>query len=204
MTFSPAPMSNPCAAVGCQSTAFDRVIKSGAMNMSMKIQLLFLLLLPLTTALAQSYTLGGGDELRIEVFGEPELGLDLTVDDSGHIEYPFAGKVPVAGKDTEQVRQLIVARLKDGYFVDPHVTVNIKTYKPFYIEGEVKSPGSYAFEPGLTVRKAISLAGGLTERASSKKMFVIRAGDANSESVRIELDDDLFAGDVLEVKESFW
>lgn len=151
-----------------------------------------------------AYNISSGDVLRLEVYGEPELMLDVTVDAQGFIEYPFVGKVKVSGNQVEGVREEITTKLKDGYFVDPQVTVLVKTYKPFFIQGEVTSPGSYAFEVGLTVRKAIALAGGLTERASKKKIYLTRAGDPNKDEIKVSMDHEILSGDVIQIKESFF
>ncbi|MCF6300655.1 MAG: polysaccharide export protein [Proteobacteria bacterium] len=150
-----------------------------------------------------AYELDVGDVLRVDVFGETDLSLDAEVDSNGYIEYPFIGKIHVSGKTVDMIKKDINTFLLDGYLINPQITVFIKQYKPFYIEGEISSPGSYPYEPGLTVRKAITLAGGLTERASSKKMYVIRAS-GSSEPVKIGMDEELQAGDVLDIKESFW
>ena len=164
--------------------------------------IIFLLLL--CTASVYGYNIGSGDVLHLEVYGEPELALDITVDSFGFIEYPFVGKIKVVGSQVELVKSEIIAKLKDGYFVNPQVTVFVKTYKPFFIQGEVKSPGSYPYEVGLTVRKAIALAGGLTERASRKKIYLTRANDESSQELKVTMDQEIASGDVIQIKESFF
>ncbi len=151
-----------------------------------------------------AYNISSGDVLRLEVYGEPELMLDVTVDSQGFIEYPFVGKVKVLGSEVEGIRDEITNKLKDGYFIDPQVTVLVKTYRPFFIQGEVTSPGSYAFEEGLTVRKAIALAGGFTERASKKKIYLTRSGDASTDGIKVSMDHKILSGDVIQIKESFF
>ena len=98
----------------------------------------------------------------------------------------------------------MVAMLKDGYFVNPQVTVAIKQYKPFYIQGEVRTPGSYPFEVGMTVRRAIAMAGGLTERASKKKIYLTHANSKASKEIKVDLDASVLSGDVILIKESFF
>ncbi|MBL4660378.1 MAG: polysaccharide export protein [Alcanivoracaceae bacterium] len=162
------------------------------------------LLLLLCTASVYGYNIGSGDILHLEVYGEPELALDVTVDSFGFIEYPFVGKIKVLGSQVESVKNEIITKLKDGYFVSPQVTVFVKTYKPFYIQGEVKSPGSYPYEVGLTIRKAIALAGGLTERASKKKIYLTRANDESGHEIKVTMDQEIASGDVVQIKESFF
>lgn len=158
----------------------------------------------LLSSVACAYDVSSGDVLHLEVYGEAELAMDVTVDALGFIEYPFVGKVKVVDFTVEAVKAEIVKQLKDGYFVNPQLTVAVKTFKPFFIQGEVKSPGSYAFEVGLTVRKAIALAGGLTERASKKKIYLTRANDKEQKEVKVAMDVKLQSGDVILIKESFF
>ncbi len=152
---------------------------------------------------ASAYNVNTGDVLHVEVYGEPELALDLTVDSNGFIDYPFAGKLNVAGLQIEKIKSEITTKLKDGYFINPQVTAFVKTFKPFFIQGEVNTPGSYAFEEGLTIRKAIALAGGLTERASKKKIFLTKAQGGNKD-IKVSMDYKLSSGDIVVIKESLF
>ncbi|MCF6319215.1 MAG: polysaccharide export protein [Proteobacteria bacterium] len=170
----------------------------------MKKYFVFLLFAVFFAVSANAYNIGSGDVLHLEVYGEPELNLDLTVDATGFIEYPFVGRIDVTGRSLESVKTEIIAKLKDGYFVDPQVTVIIKQYKPFYIQGEVKSPGSYPYEVDLNVRKAIALAGGLTERASKKKIYLTKASEKTLGEIKVSMDQKVSSGDVLLIKESFF
>lgn len=151
-----------------------------------------------------SYTIGQGDVLRVEVYGEPELALDLTVDSSGFVEYPFIGRLQAKGETVDSIKKKIVLLLKDGYFVNPQVTVAIEQYKPYYIQGEVHSPGSYPYEIGMTIRRAIAVAGGLTERASKKKIYLTHANAEVSKQLKVDMDESVLSGDVILIKESFF
>lgn len=170
----------------------------------MKKYFVFILFAVFFAVNVSAYNISSGDVLHLEVYGEPELNLDLTVDASGFIEYPFVGRIDVTGRSLEAVKKEVVAKLKDGYFVNPQVTVIIKQYKPFFIQGEVKSPGSYPYEVDLNVRKAIALAGGLTERASKKKIYLTKASEKTLGEVRVSMDQKVSSGDVLLIKESFF
>ena len=169
----------------------------------MKYFITLLMLLLISTS-AFAYNIHAGDLLHLEVYGEPELMLDVTVDTAGYIDYPFVGKIKVAGNEVEQVKAEIINKLKDGYFINPQVTVFIKKYQPFFIQGEVKAPGSYPYEVGLTIRKAIALAGGLTERASKKKIYLVRVKDKDQREVKVTMDQEIASGDVVRIKESFF
>lgn len=151
------------------------------------------------------YRLGPGDVLSVRVFGEPDLstnGARLT--DSGTVFLPTLGELMVGGLTLGEIEHKVVTLLRGRILVNPKVSVSVDQYRPFFINGMVRSPGAYPFQPGLTVRKASSLSGGLLERASLKKIFVIRADDPQQLSQRIQFDDIIFPGDIITVEESFF
>jgi len=151
-----------------------------------------------------AYKLGPGDHILIDVFGEGDLSMDFRLNDTGTLNYPFLGQLTVAGLSVTELEQLITRGLKGPYLVNPDVSVSIKEYRPFYLHGEVEKPGGIPYQPGLTLEKAIALAGGFTERASKKKITMIRAGDTNSTAKAIKLNDPVYAGDVITVHQSFF
>ena len=150
------------------------------------------------------YKLGSGDKISVYVFDEPDLSMEYTLSDAGTISYPFLGEIRVLGMTVGALETKIVAGLEGDYLTDPKVNVTIKEYRQFYIHGEVMKSGGYPYQPGLTLRKAVSLAGGLTERASEKKIFVIRDGDSSQQKLPITMDDAVNAGDTVTVEESFF
>ena len=159
---------------------------------------------PIDRASAE-YHIAAGDTLSIKVFGEADLSPLVKIDENGEIDYPLLGVLAVAGLTTGEVGEHILQRLKGPYLVDPKVSVSISSYRPFYIDGQVRSPGSYSFEPGMTVRKAVALAGGLADRASTRKIFRLpEAGDTEVQRVRVGLDDPVMPGDIITVEESFF
>ena len=169
-------------------------------------------LLPLTvTALENDsvpgineYKLGTGDKIRIQVYNEDDLYLEARVDDSGIISYPFLGNLKVRGLTPVQIEDVITSRLQGDYLIHPKVSVDIIEYRQFYVNGEVTSPGGFPFQPGITVRKAISVAGGFKERASKEKIFIIREGSPDKKPVKVELDEKVSPGDIITVEESFF
>lgn len=157
------------------------------------------------TQFVSSYRLGSGDVLSVRVFGEPDLSQSSSrLSDSGTIFLPTIGELGISGFTLGDVERLVVERLRGRILVNPKVSVSIEQYRPFFINGMVRSPGAYPFQPGLTVRKAVSLAGGLQERASLRKMFVIRAGDPAQLLQRVELATTVLPGDVVTIEESFF
>ena len=134
-----------------------------------------LLLAPFASADQGQYTIGPGDVVSVSVFGEPDLTVAETkVSGDGRISMPLIGQVKAKGQTVSQLERRLENLLKDGYMKDPKVTVAILAYRPFYVYGEVNTPGSYPYKDGLTVEKAIALAGGLTPRASKRKITLKR------------------------------
>jgi len=175
--------------------------------MRQAILLLLLALLPaLPPAAAQgvdAYRLSAGDRVRIAVFGEPDLSVTLRIDGSGDISYPLLGELHVEGLTSEGLEQLITGRLKGPYLVDPKVSVSIDQYREFFIMGQVNRPGSYPYMPGLTVRKAISIAGGFTEIAARGKLYLIPETFPQHER-RVQPTTAVGPGDTVVVKESLF
>jgi polysaccharide export outer membrane protein len=151
-----------------------------------------------------SYKLGPGDVIDVYVYGEPELTRSkIQLSSSGTIAYPF-GNVDAVGSTPSQLESAIENGLKQGYLVDPRVSVVIDQYRPFFIYGEVKKPGGYPFQPGLNVRKAVTLAGGFTERADQDKIYIVRENDPHNTAHKIGLSGQVMPGDTLTVEESFF
>jgi len=150
-----------------------------------------------------SYQLGAGDLVIIQVYGEEELTLETRLRDNGKISYPFLGEINVSNMSIQGLEKLISKGLKGDYLVDPRVTVTIQEYRQIYINGEVEEPGGYEFQPGLTVHKAISLAGGFTDRADKGKILLIKENGA-SNGGPVSLKDSVYPGDTLTVDESFF
>lgn len=151
------------------------------------------------------YSLGAGDFIRITVFEEEDLSFDeLLVGDRGVISYPFLGELTVEANTTKQLEQQIIDGLIGDYLIDPKVTVSIVEYRNFYVDGEVSSPGGFPFRPGLSIRKAISLAGGMTERASKTNIFIVHDDDDEQKSNKVNLNSPVRPGDSITVKQSFF
>jgi protein involved in polysaccharide export with SLBB domain len=177
----------------------------------MKVSLFFLLGLVADVS-ASSYKLGAGDLVKIQVYQEPDLSLDVRIDPSGKISFPLLGEVSVAGLSPNELEMHLVKRLKGPYLVTPSVRVSIDEYRPFYVNGEVENPGSYAFQPGLTIDRAVSIAGGFTERASKDSISVAHDSSSSllsdkksvAKKKSVTLSDDVQPGDVITVKQSFF
>jgi len=150
------------------------------------------------------YVLGTGDMIRIQVYDEEDLYLESRVSDRGTISYPFLGELKVIGLTANQVGLTITSKLKGDYLINPKVSVDILEYREFYVNGEVEAPGGYPFQPGVTVRKAISIAGGFKERASKEDINIIHDSNPNAEPAQVKLDAFILPGDIITVEESFF
>ena len=156
--------------------------------------------------LLSRYRLASGDVLSIYVLGEDDLKREkVRLTDAGTIQYPVLGEIRIRGLTTGELEQKITSGLRaSDYLKNPKVTVSIDEYRPFFINGEVYKPGGYPYVPGLTVLKAVSLAGGFKDRASKTNMFVVRDGTPNEQRRKVALDTAIYPGDILTVEESFF
>lgn len=150
-----------------------------------------------------TYRLDTGDEISIKVFNEPNLSMTVRVDEAGTIVYPFLGDITLRGATIGEIRELLTHRLQGDYLVNPEISVSITKYRPFFVNGEVRSPGSYAYQPGINVYQAISLAGGFAERASKGKIFLIPE-DNRQIRRKVELDSPVGPGDTITVEQSWF
>jgi polysaccharide biosynthesis/export protein VpsN len=170
--------------------------------------LMLFLCLAAAAALAQptesDYKLGPGDRIIIKVFGEDDLSMDVRLNDTGRLNYPFLGELVVQGLTVTELEQLITRGLKGSYLRDPTVTVLIAEYRPFFVNGEVQKPGAFPYQPKLTIEQAIALGGGFTQRASHSRIDVIRASDPQHKPARVELTDPVLPGDIVTVKQSIF
>jgi protein involved in polysaccharide export with SLBB domain len=150
------------------------------------------------------YLLGSGDRVRVTVFGHRDLSGDFTVDGSGNVSLPLVGNVKAGGLSLREFEGNIITALKPDYLKNPRVSAEVLNYRPFYIIGEVKKPGSYSYVNGMTVVNAVALAGGYTYRARENQLLIIRATDKTRTKEPANHDTVVLPGDVIEVPERFF
>jgi protein involved in polysaccharide export with SLBB domain len=151
---------------------------------------------------AQSeYVLGPGDKLKVTVFGNDDLTSETEVDPAGQVTLPLIQQVPAAGKTVLQLEDEIRRRLSPDFVKNPRLSIEVLNYRPFYIIGEVKNPGSYPYVAGMTVVNAIALAGGYTYRANKDEVQIVRSSDSQRKPKPAARTDIVLPGDVIEVKE---
>ncbi|MBL0709553.1 MAG: polysaccharide export protein [Colwellia sp.] len=150
------------------------------------------------------YRISADDQISITVFNEADLSIKkVRVSGNGTISMPLLGQVAIEGHTVTEVEEKTTKLLLDGYLKKPSVTVTITEYRPFYINGEIKKSGSYPYRKGLTIEKAVALAGGFTERASRSTISLVSESDKRFVKA-VALSDKIKPGDVITVSESFF
>ena len=151
-----------------------------------------------------NYRLSSDDEISVTVFNEPDMSIEkIKVATNGTISMPLLGQVNVKGLTVIEVEQKLSTLLVNGYLKKPDVTISISEYRPFYINGEVKQPGSYPYRRDLTIEKAVALAGGFTARASKSSISLLSENDQRVLN-KVLLNAAVKPGDVITVSESFF
>lgn len=148
-----------------------------------------------------AYRLGGGDELKVTVYGEERLTGTYPVNGNGTVAFPLLGEVQAAGKTLSEFQTLLAAELGDGLVNNPSVTVEVANFRPYYILGEVNKPGEYAFVDGLTVFSAVARAGGFTYRANQKRIYIRHKSGSDEEAYRLMGNTPVQPGDTIRVPE---
>ena len=147
------------------------------------------------------YKLGSGDKIRVLTYGEPELSGEFFVSGDGKVSMPLIGDISSMGLTVPEFQAKVTAALKQGYLKDPKVSVEVLTYRPFYIMGEVKSPGTFPYTNGLTVMNAVATAGGFTYRANEHKVEIRRADTADWVTYRLDPTTPVAPGDTIKIDE---
>jgi polysaccharide biosynthesis/export protein len=150
------------------------------------------------------YLLDAGDKLRVVVFGQDGISNSYTVDAGGKVNLPLIGAVTARGLTNQQLSAAIAARLKQGFVREPHVTVEIEIYRPFFILGEVTTPGQYPYVANLTAETAVAIAGGFAPRAYKKTVELTRKTGGQQVHTEVPLDYALRPGDTVVVKERWF
>lgn len=150
----------------------------------------------------ESFIIGTGDVISIDVYNERDLTVNAKVGQSGILRIPLLGDIKVTGKTPAELGKELEEAYFDGYLVNPSVSVIIESYRPFYIRGAVYKAGAYEFEYDLTVDQAIAIAGGLKDRASKSDWYIIR--EPKKERIKVSKDSAVFPGDIIEIEESLF
>ena len=147
------------------------------------------------------YQLDAGDKIRLNVFGEEELSGEFVVSSAGLLSIPLAGDIPAKGRTIQDVQRSVEAALRAGYILNPQVSAEVLTYRPFYVLGEVNKPGTYPYAAGLTVLNAVATAGGFTYRGDTRRIFIRRDGSQREEVYKVTSTLQVAPGDTLRIAE---
>lgn len=157
-----------------------------------------------TASAGYEYRLGSGDKIRLIIFGEPDLSGEFTISGDGVVSLPLIRDVRAAGLTASQLQANVENAFKEGYLKDPRVSIEVLTFRPFYILGEVVKPGEYPYSNGITVVNAVALASGYTYRANQKKVFIRHAGATAEEEVPLTSATMVAPGDTIRIAERYF
>ena len=158
----------------------------------------------LAAAASAPATLQPGDKIRVVVFGEDKLGGEYELDQAGQISVPLAGTIKVQGMTQGELEQALAKKFRSEYLRNPKVTVTVATLAPYYMMGEVKSPGQFAYRSGLNVLTALAIAGGPTYRANRSTVQIQRRGEPTKRDYPISASVPILPGDVINVPERYF
>jgi polysaccharide export outer membrane protein len=151
-----------------------------------------------------AYRLGPGDKVRVTVYNEADLSGDFEISGQGDVALPLIGQVHVADRTITDVEAIIAQKYGKDYLVNPRVNVEVLNYRPFFILGEVKTPGSYPYVNGMTVLNAVALAGGYTNRANRDRIYIKRGSGSKSSELEGKEETVVLPGDVIRVAERYF
>jgi polysaccharide export outer membrane protein len=151
-----------------------------------------------------SYKLDAGDKLRVVVYGQEGLTNTYAIDAGGSITMPLIGAVPARGRTPAGLAAEIAAKLRHGYIRDPSVAVEIESYRPFFILGEVAAPGQYPYVPNMSVESAVAIAGGFSPRARRDSVTLTHADASGPMRAVVPLGTPVGPGDTVLVGERWF
>jgi polysaccharide export outer membrane protein len=151
-----------------------------------------------------AYLLDAGDKLRVVVYGQEGLTNSYAIDAGGSITMPLIGAVPARGRTTAGLAAEISRRLRNGFIRDPSVAVEIESYRPFFILGEVAAPGQYPYVPNMTVESAVAIAGGFSPRAKRDTVTLTHNDGAGPTRIVVPLGTSISPGDTVLVGERWF
>ncbi len=153
---------------------------------------------------SEQYRLGAGDKVRVTVYNEVQLNGEYAVSSSGELSLPLVGNIDIGGKTPGEAQMMIQAEFAKGYIRDPRVTLEVSTYRPFFILGEVQKPGQYPYVSGMTVVNAIATAEGFTPRGKKKTVFIRRFGEQAELEYIVTPDLRVWPGDTIRIAERYF
>jgi len=159
---------------------------------------------PLPPSRTTPYRLDAGDKLRVVVYGQEGLTNTYTIDAGGSITMPLIGAVGARGRTPAGLAAEISSRLRNGYIREPSVAVEVETYRPFFILGEVAAPGQYPYVPNMSVESAVAMAGGFSPRAKRDAVTLTHTDNSTLSRAVVPLGTPISPGDTILVGERWF
>jgi polysaccharide export outer membrane protein len=152
-----------------------------------------------------AYHLTTGDKIKVTVYNEQDLTGEFQVNDAGNVSFPLAGDIPASGATVSEFERRLTAKLRKGLVRNPRVSVEVSSYRPFNVIGEVKNAGQYPYRPGLTLNDAVAMAGGFTYRANQHTAYIRRADATGEKTVHTDNEQMVVApGDNIRIPERYF
>lgn len=151
---------------------------------------------------SESYRLEPGNRIRVSVFNQANLSGDFQLDPGGNVAMPLLGNIRASGLTGRQFGERLAELLtRDGYMREPRVGVEIVTFRPFYVLGEVRQPGEFPYTTGMTVLSAVARAGGYDYRAREGDVILVRMIEGKQVEYRADERTPILPGDIIRVTE---
>lgn len=148
-----------------------------------------------------TYKLDYGDRIKINVFNQPDLSGEYTLDGDGRFSMPLIGTIEAAGLSPAELEAYLVDRYRPDYLVNPRIFIQVLNYRPYYLIGEVQGTGAFPYRAGMTYMTAIAIAGGFTYRAKQDFVWVIRGDDPEQKEIKLSVEEKVQPGDIIRVAE---
>jgi polysaccharide export outer membrane protein len=140
----------------------------------------------------EATSIGVGDVFELRIVGEDKLPTTFTVAPDGTVDFPYVKRLKVAGLEPQELAELVRAKLMEGQILtDPSVSVSIKEYNSKRVEvlGEVQKPGSLPLQPGMTLLRAVSMAGGFNSIADKDRVTIRRRSQGKTVFATVSVED---------------
>ena len=162
-------------------------------------------MIPNSALADDDYILGPGDVISVNIFNESDMSVKgVRLSKTGVVTFPYIGDMKVTGLTLSTLKKKLLKKLKNGYLKHPQLVISIDQYRQFFVNGQVNNPGGYPYVEGLTIRKAITIAGGITDKASLSKILLLKEGHSIPLRLVRTLDKKIGPGDVLTIGESLF
>ncbi len=146
-----------------------------------------------------------GETLKVNIYGEEALTGSYVINPSGDIVMPLVGAIRAAGRTRSELEREITSRYSNGkYLQEPKVTVDVTSYRSIYVAGEVLRPGAFPYASGLNALTAVTVAGGLTYRASRDTVFIQHAGEDVWQMYPLSASVLIAPGDLIRIPERYF